>query len=763
MRAVQPTVSVSIAQGYHRRGSKGSPRCLARLLMAGSSLALLSALDFAPAHAQTAAQSAQPAGSGGDTLEEVVVTTQRRKENLQDVPVSVEAFGAGQLKDAVIQSSTDLGVITPGLVSADQFGYFQPHLRGIGVVATSSSIEGQVAVYVDGVYYGAQAGSIFQLAGIDHIEVDKGPQGTLFGRNATGGLIQIVTKDPEQEFSGEASITVGNYATAGTSIYLTGGTDKVAANLSVYFNNQADGWGKNRFTGQDVNYSQDLAIRQKIKFTPTDNDSIVLAMDYEQNHSAPVLIPAPGTIPYGGPPYTGSPWGANGYYQPRNIEKQGGVSLTMNHDFGWARLESISAFLQSSLFTQFDGTLVPNYRYALNLEGTDLHNQFTEELDLHSEPGDRVTWTAGLYYYNADARYDPFSLYGGLLAPLPLYVSYSNSHANSIAPFAQATTEIYDGFNLTLGIRYTIEDKHFFESQYGDYGDGAPVLFAFVNNAILNTDKPSWRIAIDRKFTPDILGYVSYSRGIKSGGFDDQQITNENPVTGAGSAVSYAPETLDDYEIGVKTSWLDHRLQLDVGGFYYQYSNIQTVSYPAGNELVINGASAELYGVDIDFRALPFQNFTVSGGLEIMHDAFTKFPDAQLSIPYGAAGGGGDLLLFDYNAAGKRLPIAPDWTFDISPLYVIPLDTLGDLSLGATVSYNDGFYYEPDNRLHQGPYTVVNMSATWDSPDDVYSVQLWAKNITNEAYTQGQYSQGNGDYAIYAPPRTYGITVKRNF
>jgi iron complex outermembrane receptor protein len=720
-------------------------------LLAGSSIAF--SVLSCEADAQTAAPGAQTAADSA--LEEVVVTAQRRKENLQDVPVAVESFGAGQLKDAAIQSSTDLGVITPGLVSADQFGYFQPHLRGIGVVATSSSVESQVAVYVDGVYYGAQAGSIFQLAGIDHIEVDKGPQGTLFGRNATGGLIQIVTKDPEQEFSGEANITVGNYATAGTNIYLTGGiTEKVAASLSVYFQNQNNGWGKNQFTGQDVNYSQDLAVRNKIKFTPTDDDSAILAFDYEQDRSAPVLIPAPGTTPLGGPPYTGSPWGANGYFQPRNIEKQGGVSLTAQHDFGWARLESITAFLQSSLYTAFDGTLVTDYAYALNIEADDLHNQFTQELDLRSEPGDRITWTAGVYYYNASARYQPVTLSGGLLAtpddPLQQLYTYSFSHTNSVAPFAQATAEIYDGINLTLGARYTIEDKHFFISLYGKYAGAPPVSFGSASDATLNSDKPSWRIALDRKITPDVLAYVSYSRGIKSGGFNDQQL----PVR------PYAPETLDDYEIGVKGSFLHHRLQLDIAGFYYDYSNIQTVSYPAGNELVYNGAEAELYGVDIDFRSIPFKNLTVSGGLEVMHDAFTKFPNAQLSIPVA---GGGDVLTFDYNAVGRRLPIAPDWTFDISPVYVIPSETSGTISLAATVSYNDGFYYEPDNRLHQGPYTVLNTSVTWDSPDDAYSVQLWAKNLSNEAYTQAQYSQGNGDYAIYAPPRTYGITVKRSF
>lgn len=734
------------------------------LMVAGSSLAILSFLSPSRAVAQTAAANSQPAASG-EALEEVVVTAQRRKENLQDVPVAVEAFSATQIQDSVVTSNTDLGMITPGLVSASQFGYFQPHLRGIGAIAPSSSVEGQVAVYVDGVYYGVQAGSIFELAGIDHIEVDKGPQGTLFGRNATAGLIQIVTKDPEPDFSGQASLTLGDYSTVGTSLYVTGGiTDKLAANLSVYFQNQGDGYGKNQFNGQDVNLAQDMAFRHKLKFTPTDDDTILLALDYEQDHSAPVLIPAPGTTPLGGPPYTGSPWGADGYYQPRNIEKQGGVSLKIDHDFGFARFQSITAYLQSSLYSAFDGTLVTNYADTLNIELWDLHNQFTQELTLSSEPDSPITWTTGVYFFDSDARYEPVLLTGGLLNPLVSFSTFSDTRTVSVAPFAQATAEIFDATNLTLGVRYTIEQKHFWESQYGGYG-GPQILFGSASNVPLNNYKPTWRVSVDHKLTPDVLVYASYNRGFKTGGFSDQILP----------ATTYAPETLDAYEVGAKSSFFDHRLEINAAGFYYNYSNIQVVSYPAGVEIIYNAPKAELYGLDLDFKASPFTNFTVSGGLEILHDAFTVFPAAQRSTPIP---GGGTLLQCTngptlgsevaqesgcLNAAGNRLPIAPDWTFDIAPLYVVPLGDLGDLTLGAVVSYNDGFYFEPDNRLHQGPYTVVNASATWDSPDELYSVQLWAKNLTDEAYTTARYSQGNGDYAVYAPPRTYGVTVKRNF
>ena len=714
-------------------------------LMAGTSIALVALSCPAPAQTSADAQAA-----AGDQVEEVVVTAQRRQENLQAVPVTVEAFNAAQIKDSVITSNTDLGMVTPGLVSAAQFGYFQPHLRGIGTTAPSSSVESPVAVYVDGIYYGVQAGSIFQLAGIDHIEVDKGPQGTLFGRNATGGLIQIVTKDPEQDFHGEAGITGGDYSTAGTSLYITGGiTPTVAGNLSVYFQDQGDGFGKNRFTGEDVNKTQDLAIRQKILFTPTDADSILLAMDYEQEYSAPVLIPAEGTTPLGGPPYTGSRQGADGYYQPRNIEKQGAITLRIDHDFGFARLESLSAYLQSSLYSSFDGTLVRDFNYALNIELDDLHNQFTQEFDLKSEADSPLTWTTGVYFYHADARYDPVNLTGGLIAPLSSYLTYSDANGYSGAVFAQASYEIAPATNLTVGARYTVEEKHFSESQYGVYSGTPPILFDSATNARQGFKKPTWRVSVDHKLTPDVLLYASYNRGFKSGGFNDQIL----PVR------TYAPETLDAFEVGTKASVLDNRLQLDGAWFYYDYKNIQTVSYPAGVEVIYNGAEAEIYGIDLDFKAVPFRNFTLSGGLEIMHDAFTSFPAAQLSSP--APGGGTILGTFD--ATGRRLPLAPDWTFDISPVYVVPLGDMGDLTFAGTLSYNDGFYYEPDNRLHQGPYTLVNVSATWTAPDDTYSLRLWAKNLTDEAYTTAIYSQSNGDYAIYAPPRTFGATIARKF
>ncbi|HUA25001.1 MAG TPA: TonB-dependent receptor [Steroidobacteraceae bacterium] len=698
-----------------------------------------------------AAQTAPAAESGsGEQLQEIVVSAQRRQQNLQDVPIAVEAFTAADITNSVITSDTDLGMVTPGLVSAAQFGYFQPHLRGVGTTAPSASVESPVAVYVDGVYYGSETGSIFQLAGIERIEVDKGPQGTLFGRNATGGLIQIITKDPEQSFGGTASITAGDYRTLGGSLYVTGGlTPTIASNVSVYYQNQGQGYGRNVFNGEDVNKSQDFAIRQKTLFTPTDDDKVIVALDFEQNHSAPVLIPAPYTTPLGGPPYTGPRQGADGYDQPVNSEKQGGASVKVDHDFGFATLESITAWLRSSLYSSFDGTLVVDPAYVLNIQLLELHNQFTQEFDLRSAANSPITWTTGLYLYRSDAQYTPVTLTGGLIAPLSSYLTYSDSTAYSAALYAQASRELFDATTLTLGARYTWEEKYFDESQYGVYPESPPALFASVHDANQRYEKPTWRISLDHKLTADALVYASYNRGYKSGGFNDQIL----PVR------TYAPETLDAYESGAKAAFLDRRFQVDTSAFYYNYSDIQVVSYPAGVEIIYNGAKAHIYGLDLDIKAIPFENFTISSGLEWMHATFTSFPAAQLSTP--APGGG--TILGTFNAAGRHLPLAPDWTFDLTPLYTIPLGKAGKLLLSGTYSYNDGFFYEPDNRLHQGAYGLVNASSEWESAANEYSVRLWAKNLTNVQYTTAMYTQSNGDYAEYAPPRTFGVTLSHRF
>jgi iron complex outermembrane recepter protein len=682
-------------------------------------------------------------------LEEITVTAQKRSENLQNVPISVVAIPADQAANAGIKSTSDLEALTPGLVSFDTGGYAQPHLRGIGTVANGPGVENPVALYVDGVYYGAMSASTLALNNIEQIEVDRGPQGTLFGRNATGGLIQITTRDPKQAFEGTSGVGYGDYQTANANLYVTGGlTDNLAADFAGYYQNQGQGYGRNIFNGDYVNRRQDATVRSKWIYTPSSDTEIKLVFDYSQSKFAPAWPPAPGTTPLGGPPYTGSPWDQDGYINPRGSSKQGGASVRIQQQLSWAELVSLTAYRRSYLDVSFDGGLVTNYAYVANDEPIEPHRQVTEELQLISKPDNPIKWVAGLYLYDALGQYDPISLTGGLIAPYSYIDNYSTQKSTSEAIYGQVTKEVLPATNLTLGLRYTIEKRTVNVEQVLGLPDGMLAAPPTTDYGDETYKKPTWRFSLDHKFSGDELAYISYNRGFKSGGFNDDVV----PTT------AYKPETLDAYEIGSKTDLFEHRMRLDAAAFFYQYKNIQAVQYPAGFELIYNGAAAQLYGLDLDLTLAVTQQLTIRAGLEAMHSEYTSFPNAIYTTP--AVGGGTNFGTF--NATGDRVAVTPNFTGDVTAEYTEPT-SFGKLDFSVTYSYDAGWYAEPDNHLYQPSYHLVNAAIAWHSKDDLTSVRLWGKNLSNSVYAVALFSQTNGDVIEYAPPRTFGVNVDRRF
>jgi iron complex outermembrane receptor protein len=695
----------------------------------------------------------QPAATsavGGVQLEEVIVTAQKRDENLQNVPISVVAVSSEQLAESHIQNTADLQSVIPGYTYFDTGGYAQPHLRGVGTVANGPGVENPIALYVDGVYYGAMSASTFALNNIEQIEVDRGPQGTLFGRNATGGLIQITTRDPSQQFEGEAGIGYGDYQTATGTLYVTGPIikDVIVADFAAFLQNQEQGFGRNLYTGNEVNFSQNLAFRSKWLFTPSTDTQVKVVFDYSHDKFTPAWLPAPGTTPLGGVPYTGPTQGLDGYEDPWGLREEGGVSVRLQQELGWAQFVSLTAYRRSSLDVSFDGSLVPSYAYLANLLIHEPHTQVTEELQLLSPADSSIKWVAGAYLYYSQGQYDPINVAGGLIAPLSYINNYSVQWARSPAIYGQATKELMTGTTLTLGLRYTQEERSIEASQVlGLLGGGlaAPTAYDSEHETFR---KPTWRVSLDHKFGSDLLGYVSYNRGFKSGGYNDDTVPTS----------TYAPETLDAYEIGTKADLFSHRLRVDIAGFYYDYKNVQAVRYPAGFELIFNGAAAEIYGVDLDVTYAATEGLVIKAGLEALHSDYTSFPSAPLSSP--APGGGTNFTSFD--AAGDQVALAPKWTGNLSANYTIPVPT-GTVVLSGDYSYNNGWFAEPDNRLRQPGYSLANASATWKSPDDKLSVRFWAKNLTDKQYLVYLVSQGQGDLGEYAPPRTYGVMINRRF
>ncbi|MDB5576031.1 MAG: TonB-dependent receptor [Bradyrhizobium sp.] len=732
-----------------------------RYATVASAVALAGMVGVSTAQAQSSpnaspppAQDAAKAGAedGVTRLEDIVVTAQRRSENLQDVPVAVTALSAASLESKGIASTTDLSAVTPGLTYTTVVGSALPRIRGIGTAISLGGNENPVATYVDGVYIASSAASVLSFNNIEQIAVLKGPQGTLFGRNATGGLIQITTRDPEQSFEGQSSLTVGNLRTLGGNLYVTGGlTDRLAADLAVFYQKQKDGFGRNLTTGSDVGQNRDLALRSKWRLELGPDTVARLAFDYSEARAAgPAFRPVLGTVPITGVSFTGGPYDIATETDPSLKRSQGGASVQISHDFGDVNFVSISAYRKSDFQSIFDIDKLPVHISRSNLTNRD--RQFSQELQLLSTGPGPVQWVLGAYYFNSRGRYDPLVIDN---VANDIVIS-STQDTESYAVFGQGSYKFTDKTSLTAGLRYTTETRDYKASALNVLASGTVINNPTITG-VLKAKKPSWRLALDHHFTDDVLGYVSYNRGFKSGGFNPQRFTQ--PLS------PFKPEVLDALETGVKADLLDHRLRINGAAFYYDYSNIQANAFVSGISTIYNAASATIYGLDLDVTAAPISALVLTLGLTLIHDRYEDFPNAVISrpqVPNGTTILGGNVVGTG-SAKGNKLSQTPDWTVNFGAEYDIDLAT-GSIRLSANYFHSDGWRAEPDNRVGQDSYDLVNASATWRIDEaENYSVKLWGRNLGDKVYAVQMNAQPQADGVSVGPGRTYGVTLGARF
>ena len=705
----------------------------------------------APASDTPAAIPAAPV----DKLQEIVVTANRRSENLQKVPITISAFDGAALDRAGITNVGDLGAVVPGLVYSSVVGYANPYLRGIGTTATGPGEENPIATYIDGVYLAAQSSALTSLINIAGIEVDKGPQGTLFGRNATGGAIQIRTLTPSTTTSFLGSVGYGNYDTFEGKLYATTGlAPGLAGDLAVAYSDQGNGYAKNLANGRDVDKTRDFVIRSKLNWIVGETTTITFAGDYGRTNGFPTLAPAPGTIPQFNPPVAPNKRDVYGDPQPFLRNTAWGVAATVKHEFAATTLTSITAYRQTHYNSLFDSTLTAEPGTTFFVGGKEPHKQFSHEFQLASNGAGPLSWVAGTYYFYEHSGYlEPITIAGESFAQfgLPLGLLQSPDRKTySGAVFGQSTYAFDPATKLTLGLRYTYEKRtsHFVET-LPDFG---------INDIDFrgkrHYNNVSWRAALSHDLSAGMMAYASYNRGFKSGLFNSQS--------------SVAPERLDAFEAGLKSTLFDRRLRLNLSGFYYRYKNIQSTSYPNGNLVITNGAKASLYGLDADAEIVVSHELRLTGGLEALHSRYDSFPDAPISSPipvdpldpHGASSGGTSLVAG--SAAGNRLSHSPKLTANIAADYVHEFGSL-KASANVTYSYDDGWFGEADNRLRQPAYSLINASLTLGTLADDFSIKLWGRNLLNKDYAVALASQTNGDFIEWAAPRTYGATVTKKF
>jgi iron complex outermembrane receptor protein len=735
-----------------------------------------------PTAADTSPSEADAADTSG--VGEILVTATRRSESLQKVPLNVIALQDEQLDALRITSTADLPVLAPGLTVV-RSGGIVPFIRGVGTATSGFTTEIPVAVYLDGVYQPNASSGLFSFNNIERIEVLKGPQGTLYGRNSTGGLLNVITREPGNEVRVDASASYGNYDAVDLKFYgSTPIAENLAFNIAAAYSNQGDGYGINTFTGNDVLKAKSYGVQAKLRWSPGPDTDVTLRGLYNYNKSnfgiafqiLPDTVAADGTRPSG-------EYRTRTRRDPTAELDQYNVNLKLEHSLGFASLMSLTSYSKAEQPLRFTQSGNPGNpvvgQSAVENNQIGSSRSITQEFQLTSiDSGSPFRWVAGAFYFNDNTNIvnEVYSTCVGAVcaaAPVPLR-TIADAKTRSYSAYGEGTYDITETTHLTLGLRYTSDRKTL--SGTTEPFPGQPntpaVLPATVvvrpgdpypgNPAGIDTSstfaKVTYRAVLAQDFTDDINGYISFNRGFKSGTYNT--VAFNNPAS--------RPELLDAYALGVKSRLFDRMVTLNVEGFMYDYTDIQlrSTAPPAlpGTAILQNAGAAKVKGIDVDLVFSPTSNFTLNGNFEYLDAKYTSFPGGTCVSPRVIAGPVlGGYIGTTCDLSGRRLIQSPEISFNIGFNYTLETG-IGDITLAANDSYKSSYVFVADGSIKNDGYHLVNASVTWTSLDEKFDVQLFGKNLTDTYYYTGGAAGVAGNQLYSAgSPRTYGVQVGVHF
>lgn len=683
---------------------------------------------------------AQETGSVG--LEEVIVTAQKREENLQRTPVTVTAVDAKAVADLGATSLYDIGRIAPNTeFGGSQQGSFI-FIRGVGQTQQTVLSDPGAALYVDGVYRPILFGNSTNLSDLARMEVLRGPQGTLFGKNTIGGAVNIITELPTNDFGGSIDVMGGsrNRLKADGVLNVPIVQDALAARFSVQTNTQ-DGYMRNYATGDRLANTDYYTARGSLLWTASDAVELTLRADYtDQDQRGPgSKIQPPSSSPY----YTDDPWGEFGTSDSfsRAIDK--GASLTLDWDIGPGTLKSISAYRKFASEFNEDADATPDpVQENLDVRADEF---FSEELQYNAKSfNDRLDWTVGAFYIDDDVSQEGHPR----VPPTVSLDNYMAQKAKSYAAFAQGTFNVTEPFSVTLGARYSHDDKDTTFTSIAAPGGLAPAGQV----QIAGVDSKSWsaftpKLALQYQFTPDAMVYVVASKGYKAGGF------NGTPFTAA-DFLPYDPEYVWNYEVGVKTEWLDRRLRANVTAFYMDYKDIQVnIEQVPITIHVENAGDAELKGFEGEFAFLPIEQLMLSASFGMNDFDYTRLESSALSSGL---------------ALDKVLPFAPKYNATVGAEYTAFDGDAGKLTLRSDYSWRSKQYMDAVNneQTAQGEYGLWSARITYSERDDRWSVYAYGLNLSNTVYHvfgNSAFASSVGYIVGQGAPREVGVGARISF
>ncbi|MFC3052409.1 TonB-dependent receptor [Kordiimonas pumila] len=716
-------------------------------------------------------------------FEEIVVTARKREENLQDTPISISAFSGASLEARGISEVTGIANFTPNIVfqsvpsNSGVASSASIYIRGIGQNDFAPTVEPGVGMYIDGVYLGRSVGGVFDLIDIERIEVLRGPQGTLFGRNTIGGAVSITTEKPTREFGFKGDVKYGT-----DNLFNVRGvlnmpvSDNAGVKISGGYFSQ-DGYVSRPFDDQDLGNKESYTFKGVFNADITPDLEVTLAADYfrDKSNGPAVLITGVGDLEgfvalqnalaatgapppgFGGPgdaslclteAYLNTPGCYNSRYFGDDTNYGTGPNFsdietwslagTLVWQLGAVELKSVTAYreINGSFAQDRDGSdLLINHVY-------DIFNQrqFSQELQLQGSAVDgRLHWLAGLYYFTEDgADINPIDF-----APVSIQ-SGGNFDYESWAAFTQMTFDVTEKLSITGGLRYTKDQKDYTPDQYFEELPLGQIFTCFipnehlcdigdrvVPNEVVSSDSSAWTpmVNVSYKWNEDLMTYATYSQGYKSGGFT-QRVFPPEP-----SLPSFAPENVDSYEVGLKWTSPDRLFRLNLAGFFTDYSDLQLLVADGTRigPFYTNAGKAEIKGFEAELTMVPGAGWQINATAGLTDAEYTQLDDSVQGL-----------------TLENEFVLVPKWNLSGGIEKHINLDNDSSLTSRVDITYKSGIYTNANgissDRLYQPSYALINASVRWDISEQ-FNVIAGVENLTNKKFrTFGDYQPGFGFY-----------------
>jgi len=743
---------VRYARKQKSRVDEGGIQMLRRHLYDVSWYAMLGAAalpSIASAHQGQREIAHPPAADEASGVGDIVVTAQRRNQRLVDVPISVTVATEEQLSRAAITTSNDLVLVTPGLRMEMNGPWVEPSIRGITSTAVTPGSEQNVAMYIDGVYQPNAQASSFSLADVKSIETLKGPQGTLFGRNATGGAILVNTLAPSFTPTGKISASYGRFHDATIQGYISAplASDKLAFSVSASHvssgrwltNLLASPYGSNK-----AGRINDDLVRAKLLWKPSESVEVALTGFYSERsddvvNAWTVLNGNTALRQFG--ILTGThPYETAAEFSNEIITKSHGGSLVVSVDTSIGNIKSTTAITQFDMYLQTDGDASPAsiQEFVIHLP----NRSISQEVLLNSDAIDRVHLVAGAFGYFAKAGYGPPPL-EVISGNQIVFTNEWKTKTTSYAVFADATFQAADRLTLIGGLRYTHEQRTF-----NDLNPGAN---SSTRTATFNNVTP--RASIRYELSPNANIYFTFSQGFKSGQWDRKS---------TGVAVPVNPEKITAYEVGFKTA--TSHWALSAASYYYKYSNLQNQLLDEFSQVyLVNAGSAKLYGGEVSLTAELTPEISISAQGAYMHGEYTDYRDAVILLPNtnsgGALIGGNTPVLRDLT--GFTLKRTPSFTANLAVSYLKEFKG-GTLNLSTNMYYTSSFGIEDSLRIKQPAYVQLNATASWRLKSGI-EIGVYGRNLTERRVFLQTDLTPLGDFVGYQEPRNYGVKVSYDF